>query len=68
MKTHIVTFAALALLACNTAPAANNVTAMKRLKAEDWTVPTVGMEMKLIPAGTFSMGSPNGEMERNGGT
>ena len=65
MKIHIVTFAALALLACNTAPAANNVKAMKRLKAENWTVPTVGMQMKLIPAGTFSMGSPNGEMERN---
>jgi formylglycine-generating enzyme required for sulfatase activity len=51
------------LLACNAA-LADNVKAMKKLKAEEWTVPTVGMKMKLLPAGTFTMGSPKGEIER----
>jgi formylglycine-generating enzyme required for sulfatase activity len=63
MKSTIAAICVL-LLACNAALAADNVKAMQKLKAEEWTVPTVGMKMKLIPAGTFTMGSPNGEIER----
>jgi formylglycine-generating enzyme required for sulfatase activity len=33
--------------------------------AIDSTTNTIGMELKLIPAGTFMMGSPEGETERN---
>jgi len=63
MKTTLAATCAL-LLACGIAPAADNTANMKKLKAEDWTVPTLGMQMKLIPAGTFTMGSPEGEIER----
>jgi formylglycine-generating enzyme required for sulfatase activity len=53
----------LVLLVAQTAPAADDIKAMKQLKAKDWTVPTLGMQTKLIPAGTFTMGSPKGEIE-----
>jgi len=52
------------MLACSVTLAADNTKAMKKLKAQEWTVPTLGMKMKLIPAGTFTMGSPKGEIER----
>jgi formylglycine-generating enzyme required for sulfatase activity len=53
----------LVLLVAHTAPAADDIKAMKQLKAKDWTVPTLGMKMKLIPAGSFTMGSPKDEIE-----
>ena len=38
------------------APTAKQVEAMKELKAPEWTVPIIDMEMKRIPAGEFVMG------------
>ncbi len=38
------------------------ISSMNSLKAQEWTVPTTAMKMKLIPAGQFVMGSPEGEM------
>ena len=38
-----------------------DIAAMKAVEAESWTVPTIGMEMVLIPKGTFTMGSPQDE-------
>ena len=40
------------------------VSSMNSLKAKEWTVPITAMKMKLIPAGQFVMGSPEGEMYR----
>jgi len=34
------------------------------LEATEWTIPCVAMKMKRIPAGSFTMGSPAGEMCR----
>jgi formylglycine-generating enzyme required for sulfatase activity len=51
------------LLAVGAAPAGDDA-AMKKLSAKDWTVPGIEMKMKLIPAGTFTMGSPKDEMCR----
>ena len=65
MKTRATAFAGLTLLlAASAALPADDVATMKRLKAEDWTVPNLEMKMKLIPAGTFTMGSPKDEIER----
>ena len=75
MRATFLLLLGLLLVACTT-PAANNtevkkqpeakeqLEAMKQLEAKDWAVPTLGMKMKLIPAGTFTMGSPQGEIER----
>ncbi len=52
------------LLAAGTVSDGGDDAAMKKLKAKDWTVPGIEMKMKLIPAGTFTMGSPAGEMCR----
>ncbi|GAG23715.1 unnamed protein product, partial [marine sediment metagenome] len=38
--------------------------AMKKLKAPEWTVPGIGVAMRRIPAGSFTMGSPAGELAR----
>jgi len=43
---------------------AEQVAAMKALKAKQWTVPITAMEMRLIPAGEFVMGSPENERYR----
>jgi len=43
---------------------AEQVAAMKALKAKQWTVPITAMEMKLIPPGEFVMGSPQAERYR----
>ena len=43
---------------------AGDIDDLKSLKAEKWTVLDSGMEMKRIPEGTFSMGSPEDEMNR----
>ena len=65
MKTHTTRFATLTFLMVTAAAfAADDEAAMKKFTAPDWTVPGVGMEMKLIPAGTFTMGSPQDEICR----
>ncbi len=53
-----------AVLACGSTLAAEGAGAMKKLEAKDWSVPGIEMEMKLIPAGSFAMGSPESEMCR----
>ena len=52
------------LLAGGAALAPDDAAAMKTLKAKDWTVPALEMKMKLIPAGTFIMGSGKTEADR----
>jgi len=59
----------LAACACRVAtagkPDANDPAAMKQLKARDWTVPGINLNMRLVPAGSFTMGSPAGEVARD---
>ena len=45
-------------------PAANDAEAMKKLEATQWTVPKIGLTMRRIPAGSFTMGSPADEKAR----
>ena len=45
-------------------PATNDPAAMKKLQSPQWTVPGVDVPMRLIPAGTFTMGSPTDEISR----
>ena len=47
------------------APTAAAIAAMKTVKSKEWTVPTLAMKMKRIPAGTFKMGSPASEKLRH---
>jgi len=56
LLTHLASFAA------GTGDAGD----VKTLKPKDWTVPGVEMKMKLIPAGSFTMGSPTDEICRRG--
>ena len=60
---HIVVIT-LVFLAAGPAPAADNAAELKALRAKDWTVPGIEMKLKLIPAGSFTMGSPKDEMAR----
>ena len=53
----------LVVLLCGIA-AAQDTASVKSLTARDYTVPGVEMKMKLIPAGSFTMGSPTDEMCR----
>ena len=64
MTTRTTVVVVLVLLLMHIALAADDVAAVKKLKAPGWTVPSVKMKMKLIPAGTFTMGSPKGEIDR----
>ena len=52
------------LLVAGTAPTADPAAPTKKPRPTDWTAGAVGMKLKLIPAGTFTMGSPAGEMCR----
>jgi len=56
---HIVLVAVL----CGSATAGEDTSA-KPLVAEDWTVPSIGLKLKLILAGSFTMGSPKTEPDR----
>jgi formylglycine-generating enzyme required for sulfatase activity len=51
------------VLAAGTASAVDDA-GMKKPGAKEWTVPGIEMRMKLIPAGTFTMGSPKDEISR----
>ena len=65
MKAQMTRFAILAFLLTGAAAfAAGDAAAMKTLKAPDWTVPELDLQLKLIPAGEFVMGSPGDEMCR----
>lgn len=50
----------------HTGATASEVAELKALKAKLWTVPITAMEMVLIPAGEFVMGSPGDEKYRSG--
>ncbi len=63
MNNNMIGMLAVVVTA-GTAPAADDAAAMKRLRAQDWTVPGIEMKMKLIQAGTFTMGSPEDEKSR----
>jgi len=56
--------ATIGLLAAGLAPADDSAGLMKRLKAPEWVVPGLELKMRLIPAGTFLMGSPQDEFCR----
>jgi formylglycine-generating enzyme required for sulfatase activity len=64
MKKQMITLVALAMLVSHAALAADGVTGMKTLEAADWAVPGIDLKMKLLPAGTFTMGSPEKEEHR----
>ncbi len=62
-------FTTMAACACLTARAdksdENDPGAMKQLKAPEWSVPGINLAMRRIPAGSFKMGSPAGEVARD---
>jgi len=62
MNRNIINIVAVALV-CSFA-AGEDAVAVKALKAKDYTAGAIEMKMKLIPAGTFTMGSPADEMCR----
>jgi formylglycine-generating enzyme required for sulfatase activity len=61
---------ALSITACAATPAAKKTApaGVKNLApqpGEVWTEPTTGMEFVWVPGGSFSMGSPSGEKDRD---
>lgn len=64
MNAQAIMLATFALLTAHSAPAADDAAALKKIEAEDWTVPGIELEMKRIPAGAFTMGSPENESHR----
>ncbi len=64
MRARTIILSVVTLLLVRPAYAAEDVNQMKKIQAETWTVPGVEMKMKRIPAGTFTMGSPEDEMAR----
>jgi formylglycine-generating enzyme required for sulfatase activity len=64
MKIKIINIVLISLL-CGIS-AAQDSAPSKLLSDKDYTVPGIEMKMKLIPAGSFTMGSPSGEMCRRG--
>jgi formylglycine-generating enzyme required for sulfatase activity len=63
MKLIIVSLMTLVLIS-GAAFAAEDVAQLKALKAKQWTVPELGLKMAHIPAGRFTMGSPQEEADR----
>ncbi len=62
MKTRIINIVLLSLL-CGISVGKDG-DRPKLLSDKDYTVPSIEMKMKLIPAGSFTMGSPAGELCR----
>ncbi|MDP6634547.1 MAG: SUMF1/EgtB/PvdO family nonheme iron enzyme [Phycisphaerae bacterium] len=62
MNSKIINIVLVSLL-CGIS-VAQDTAAVKLLHDKDYTVAGIGMKMKLIPAGTFTMGSPTDEMCR----
>jgi len=65
MKSTIASVLTFMMLS-SSAMAADDVAQLKSLTAKQWTVPKLDMKMVLIPAGSFTMGSPKDEAERRG--
>ena len=53
------------LLAAGAAPTDDQADVTKNPRPRDWTVGGIGLKMKLIPAGSFVMGSPRNEADRS---
>ena len=62
MNEKIVNISLVVLL-CGTATAEGGAS-VKAQTVKDWTVASIGLKMKLIPAGSFVMGSPKAEADR----
>ena len=63
MKLRILTLGTVMLLSASIGAETDKTPggSVKALTAREHTVPKIAMKMKLIPAGTFTMGSPAGE-------
>jgi len=60
----IITPALALVLLSGAAAASDDVAQLKTLKAEQWTIPELGLKMARITAGHFVMGSPKDEADR----
>ena len=68
-ETTLLLCTTMAACACLTARAdksdESDPGAMKQLKAPEWSIPGINLAMRRIPAGSFKMGSPAGEVARD---